>query len=80
MTPRIVYRANVTKNKTGEHKYFYGISDTPFKERYKNHKTSFRHRSNRTASNLSKCYWKLVDNGIVPTIVFSIAKPVKQYE
>ena len=36
LTPRIVYWANVTNNKTGEHKYFYGISDTPFKERYKN--------------------------------------------
>ena len=30
-TPRIVYRAAVTQNKTEEHKYNYGISDTPFK-------------------------------------------------
>ena len=32
LTPRIVYRADVTNNKTEEHKYYYGISDTPFKE------------------------------------------------
>ena len=77
LTPRIVYRADVTNNKTDEHKYYYGISDTPFKERYENHKTSFRHRSHLTASDLSKYYWKLVDNGAVPTIKFSIAKRVK---
>ena len=45
LTPRIVYRAAVTNNKTDEHKYYYGISNTPFKERYENHKTSFRRLS-----------------------------------
>ena len=77
LTPIIVYRADVTNNKINEHKYYYGISDTPFKERYENHKTPFRHRSHLIASDLSKPYWKLVDNGAVPTIKFSIAKPVK---
>ena len=56
LTPRIVYRADVTSNKTDEQKYYYGNSDTPFKERYENHKTSFRHRSHLTASDLSKYY------------------------
>ena len=77
LTPRIVYRADVTNNKTDEHKYYYRISDTPFKERYENHKTSFRHRSPLTASDLSKYHWKLVDKGAVPTIKLSIAKRVK---
>ena len=77
LTPRIVYRADVTNKKTDEHNYCYGISDAPFKERYENHKTSIRHRSHLNASDLSKYYWKLVDNGAVPTIKFSIAKRVK---
>ena len=77
LTPRIVYRADVTNNKTDEHKYYYGISDTPFKERYENHKTSFRHRLHMNASDLCKYYWKLVDKGAVSTIKFSIAKHVK---
>ena len=77
LTPRIVYRADVTNNKTDEHKYYYGISDTPCKDRYENHKTSFRYRSHLTTSELSKYYWKLVDNAAVPTIKFSIAKRVK---
>ena len=78
LTPRIVYRADVTNNKTDERKYYYGISDTPFKDRYENHKTSFRHRSHLTASDLSKDYWKLVDNGAVPTTKFSVVKRVKR--
>ena len=49
LTARIVYRADVTNKKTDEHKCYYGISDTPFKECYENHKTSFRHRSHLTA-------------------------------
>ena len=77
LTARIVYRADVTNNKIEEHKYYYGISDTPFKEGYENHKMSFRHRSHLTASDLSKYYWKLVDKGTVPTIKFSIVKRVK---
>ena len=77
LTPRIVYRADGTNSTTDEHKYYYGILDTPFKERYENHKTHFRQRSHLTASDLSKYYWKLVDKGAVPTIKFSIAKRVK---
>ena len=77
LTLRTVYRADVTNNKTDEHKYYYGILDTPVKERYENHKTSFRHRSHLSASDLSKYYWELVDNGAVSLIKFSIAKRVK---
>ena len=54
LTPRIVCRADFANNKTDEYKYYYGISDTPFKERYENYKTSFRHRSHLTSSDLSK--------------------------
>ena len=74
MTPRIVHRADVTNNKTDEHKYYYGISDTPFKEHYENHKTFFRHRSHLTTSDLSRYYWKLVSNDAMPTIKFSNSK------
>ena len=73
-----VHRTDVTNNKTNEHQYYSSIPDTPFKERFENHKTSFRHRSRLTASDLSKYYWKLVENSAVPTIKFSIAKSVKR--
>ena len=77
MTLRIVCTADFTNNKTNEPKYYYGISDTPFKDYYENHKTFFWHRSHLTASDRSKYYWELIDKGAVPTINFSIAKCVK---
>ena len=70
LTSRMLCRADATNNKPDECKYYCGISDTPFKERYENHKTSFRHGSHLTSSDLSKYYWKLVHNGAVPTIKF----------
>ena len=77
LTTRIVYKVDVTNNKTDEHKYYYDTSDTQFKDPYENHKRYFRYRSHLTASDLSKYYWKLVDNDAVTTIKFSIAKRVK---
>ena len=41
LTPRIVYRADVTNNKADENKYYFGTLDTPFKDRYENCKASF---------------------------------------
>ena len=75
MTPRIVYRADITNNKTDEHKYYYGNSDAPFKDCYENHKMSFRHRSHLTTSDLY--YWKFIDSSAVLTIKFSIANCAK---
>ena len=77
LTPRIVYRADVTNDQTQEQKFYYGISDTPFKERYENHKKSFRHKEYSTEPDLAKYCWELKDKGAVPTVKFSIAKCVK---
>ena len=77
LIPRIVYRADVANSKTDKHRYYYGISDTPFKDCYENHRTSFKHRSHLTESCLFKYYWKLFVNGAVLKIKFSTAKRVK---
>ena len=77
LTSRMVYRADVTNKKIDENKYCYDISDTPFKDRYENYKTSFRYISHLTASDLFKYYWKLIGNGPVSTIKFSIDKRVR---
>ena len=51
----IVYRADLTNDQTQEQKFYYGISDSPFEERY-DHKKSFRHKEYRTVTDLAK-YW-----------------------
>ena len=68
LTLGILYKVDVISNKTDEHNYYYGISNTSFKDRYENHKMSFRHRSHQPTSDLSKYYCNLIDNGTVPTI------------
>ena len=35
-------------------KFYYGISDTPFKKRYQNHKKSFRRKEYGTETDLAK--------------------------
>ena len=77
LTPRIVYTAHVTNDQTQEQKFYCEISDTPFKERYENHKECFRHKEYSTETVLGKHCWKLKDKGAVLTVNFSIAKRVK---
>ena len=58
-------------------KFYYGISDTPFKKWYQNHKKSFRHKEYGTETDLAKYCWKLKDKGAMLTVNFSIATRVK---
>ena len=58
---RIVYRADVSNNVDAETKFYYGLTDTTFKERYNNHKKSFRHERYRYDSELSKYLWELYE-------------------
>ena len=38
LTPKLVYRADIENNSNNEKKYYLGLSETTFKERYRNHK------------------------------------------
>ena len=67
-----MYRADVTNDQTQEQKFYYGISDTLFKERYENHKKSFRHKKYSTETDLAKYCWELKDKDAVPTVNFSL--------
>ena len=37
LTATIVYKATVMNNANDESKFYYGVSETPFKERFRNH-------------------------------------------
>ena len=54
LTPQIAYRADVSSNKDNETKFSYGLKETSFKERYGNHKRSFRHEQYKLDTELSK--------------------------
>ena len=47
LNPQTVYRADASSNKDKETKFYYGLTETSFKERYGNHKRSFRHERHK---------------------------------
>ena len=51
-----IYKASVS---TTTNKYYYGTCENTFKERYNNHKCSFRNKSREKNTELSTYTWKL---------------------
>ena len=41
LTPKIVYQADVRNDTNDEKKFYLGVSETPFKDRFRNHKKEF---------------------------------------
>ena len=50
-------------------KHYYGLAETTFKERWRNHKTSFDVATYKNATDLSSYIWELCPNGISGTDV-----------
>ena len=59
LTPKIVYQADVRNDTNDEKKFYLGVSETPFKERFRNHNKEFTHKKYRKSTELSKYIWKL---------------------
>ena len=71
-----MYRADV-KNLTNDEKKFYlGVTETPFKERFGNHTRDYKHPKYRNSTELSKYIWELKDANISPVIEWSIVTKV----
>ena len=68
LTPPVIYEADVIPLKTSR-KFYIGLSDTPFKERYNNHRRDFRNRRYEKSTELSNYICKgLQESGIEFTI------------
>ena len=78
----IVYKAEISAP-TKPEKIYYGLTEGEFKTRHRNHKTSFSHSSKRNATELSKYYWKLRDEGVNATdikVKWSIEQKASKYK
>ena len=73
----IVYEATV-KSGNDTHTYF-GLSEPPFKDRYKNHTKSFRLRKYENETELSKHIWALKDKGTPFILSWKIAARASPY-
>ena len=76
LTSNVVYQATVT-TETSTHSYV-GLA-TDFKERYRNHTSSFRHQNKRLETELSKHIWTLKDNNKPFNLKWKIIKQCKPY-
>ena len=68
LTPRIVYQATVPNNKDGVERIFCGLCETAFKEKYRNHTSTFRNEKNSNDTELSNYILALEKDRIVPSI------------
>ena len=60
LTSGIIYNARVTTDDTP--KIYIGLTEGIFKQRFMQHKHSFRHRSHMNSTELSKYIWQLCDS------------------
>ena len=75
-TQNVVYQATVTTQASSDS--YVGLA-TNFKERYRNHTASFRHKSKRNETELSKHIWTLNNNNKPFTIKWRVLKQCKPY-
>ena len=76
LTQNVIYQATVSTQSSSE--TYVGLA-TNFKERYRNHRASFRHQSKRNETELSKHIWALKDNNKPFDIKWRIIKQCRPY-
>ena len=76
LTPNIVYEAQITNNTNDDQKRYLEASETPFKERFDNHKRDFKDKKYEKCTELSKYVWSLQSQVIIPNIKWRIVKKV----
>ena len=72
----VIYKANVTTDKDDTGKNYIGLTEGTFKQRYMQHKLSFR---DRKYASCTKHIWKLKDNGENYKISWSIISSASAY-
>ena len=71
LTANIVYKAVASALSKPDKKYF-GITDTSFKDRFRNHARDFHHKKYVNTTELSKYMWKLKEEKITANIKWNI--------
>ena len=77
LTPNIIYRADFHCQANKDHNFYFGVAQTPFKERFRNHNRDFNYEQYIKSTELSKYIWWLKDARTPCTINWSIVAKVK---
>ena len=80
LTASLIYNAKVTTTETNPTtKNYIGLTEGTFKQRYNQHKLTFRHRRYINSTELSKHIWQLKDKDINFNIQWSIIAKASTY-
>ena len=79
LTAGIIYQATVTNRDNRNKETYIGLTEGPFKTRFTNHTSSFRHSEQRNSTTLSHYIWSLKDKSIPHTIQWRIVAKSNSY-
>ena len=71
LTRKVIYRADIENDKNPDTKFYFGLTATSFKERFRNHTRDFTHKQYIKSTELSKYIWDLKEAGITPIVKWS---------
>ena len=74
--PSVIYRADMVNDSIDEEKFYFGLTDTTFKERYRNHIRDFKHEKYKNSTELAKCFWQLKRDNISFSVKWTIITKV----
>lgn len=77
LTSSVIYNAQVTTNNAT--KNYIGLTEGTFKQRFSQHKATFKHRKYTNSTELSKYIWKLRDNNQDFNIKWTIIRRARPY-
>ena len=77
LTSSVIYNAQVTTNNAT--KNYIGLTEGTFKQRFSQHKATFKHRKYTNSTELSKYIWKLRDNNQDFNIKWTIISRARPY-
>ena len=55
LTPKVIYQPDLTNDVEEGYNFYYGLTETLFKERLKNHTKWFNHQQYQNETEFSKC-------------------------
>ena len=56
--PNVIYQADVENNENKGTNIFFGLPETSFKERFRNHNQDFNHEQYKKAQNCQNVYFR----------------------
>ena len=77
LKPNIIYRADTHCEANKAYKFYFGVSQTPFQERFRNYNRNFNHEQYIKSTKLAKYTWSLKYAGTPYTINWSIVAKLK---